>query len=350
MVWSDQPMMMPRASTMLYRELLQAGSQVENHNGRDSTLPSSCVSTGNHGSMNIAQKDIPSVRELQAEATEQPAACKKDTLSEARNRVFQCIKDSLAAIESLDRDNTREDFSMLQKRDSEDALGDRGIEKTLSTLLSLLGTLSKDMESVEASPRDVCRRLTKGIADALYQAVANNHGEVGQMLSMLMSKAGEILKIFEIKDEEAVSRRDSICHDDLAILKASNTEEFLLPAESIPEVLGISVDRSLLDQKNSRRKKTASTLNSKTAKTKRVRWLSDGVCWDGKLQSQLAQVLCLALRQDYDASKVSLPSRLQKFSNKLKNSGACQGLALMGATLDEVCCTLEGMCQIHRDV
>lgn len=134
---------------MLYRELLQAGSQVENHNGSDGTLPSSCVSNGNHGSMNITQKDISSVQELQAEATEQPAACKKDELSEARNRVSQCIKDSLAAIESLDRVNKREDFSMLQKRDSEDALGDRGIEKTLSTLLSLLGYVGNTSTAVD---------------------------------------------------------------------------------------------------------------------------------------------------------------------------------------------------------
>ena len=128
---------------MLYREFLQVSSQVENHNSSDGTLPSSCVPNSNHGSMNITKKDISSVRELQPEAAEQPAVCEKEAMSEARNRVFQCIKDSLAAIESLYRDNDRVNLPILQKRDSEDAFGDKGIEKTLSTLLSLLGYVGK---------------------------------------------------------------------------------------------------------------------------------------------------------------------------------------------------------------
>jgi len=189
----------------------------------------------------------------------------------------------------------------------------------------------------------VCRRLTKGVADALYQAVKNDHHEVGQLLRPLLSKAGELFKIYGGIDEGAISRVDGIRCGESPVLKARDTEGFLLPAESIPEVLGISVDRSLLNKKSNRRKQTTAVSKAKNAKTKRVRWLSDGVCWDGKLQLQLAQVLRFALRQDCDMSQFSLSSRFQKFSYKLKNSGACQGLALMGATLDEVCSTLEGM-------
>ena len=161
MVWSDQPMTMPRASTMLYKELLHAGTQVENQNGSEGNLPSSSMSHDKYRTINITKEDISDIRQLQREAAKQSAVCEKDISPEARKRVLQFIQDSLAAIGSLEQDIESKHTSLRESQDSECADEDKGSENSLSVLLSLLGYVGNALSAFYLFPalpsyRHVC--------------------------------------------------------------------------------------------------------------------------------------------------------------------------------------------------
>lgn len=178
----------------------------------------------------------------------------------------------------------------------------------------------------------VCSHLNKIVGDVLYSEFeAGNKETVGHL--------GELLDLLSPRCQKAggsqeVSQRDGGSH-------------FYMDPEDIGEALTLEVDERVVEmqqdkqssQTPGRRKRKDQSQGQKT-----IVAAYGSLQWNAKIQSQLCYLLRVALSQEHaDVGTCSFSSNFQKEALKVRDSGASQGMQLIGATLEGVCKTLEGM-------
>lgn len=129
-----------------------------------------------------------------------------------------------------------------------------------------------------------------------------------------------------------------------SLKREEGKEDFFLETKSLDQVLVISVDDKLIKKPGRgrpRKNKSASGMSNAGA--------YDDFLWDKKIQGQISSMLRYALTpgQDGEVHKAQLTPQFCKIGIKLKQSGACEGLQMMGATLSELCMMLEGMLYLY---
>ena len=185
-----------------------------------------------------------------------------------------------------------------------------------------------------------------------------------EVCDFFVSKIGQVMyDQFEKGDRSLVGQLTQ-CLDALVLLSkgtapASNRESarilrslsdrsstYFLNPEEISEYLTIEIETRALDalrgdgNKSKRGKKRRDTLQSGASRSDSAAY--DTTRWNLKLQHQIGQVLRFSMGlESEEQMSISLPPQLLKMANKLKSSGACQGMQLVGAQLTDVSHTLQ---------
>lgn len=215
------------------------------------------------------------------------------------------------------------------------------------------GLTSKYVDALREGSTSVsgmCEKLIKDLGLVLCEEFGNEErrlpvvGYVTHLLDVLASLLekegqGSYTTVSHSQDGQGRTLRQRY-HD-------TTVNDYFLPPEAIQDVLTIEVDENVLRAsrgnkglgrgKGRKRKEDTSIMTG-------VSRISDYdlVKWNSKTQGQLCQLITSILSPEpLETFQSSMPATLYKMACKLKASGACQGMHLIGATLEEACKTLE---------
>ena len=185
---------------------------------------------------------------------------------------------------------------------------------------------------------DVCRLFVSKISHAMYgQFEKGDRSLIGQLT--------QCLDALVLLSKGTARATDSESARTLRSLSDRSSTYFLNP-EEISEYLKIEIETRALDalrgdgSKGKRGKKRRDTLQSGGSRSGSAAY--DTTKWNLKLQQQISQVLRFSMGlENEEKMSISLPAQMLKMATKLKSSGACQGMQLVGAQLTDVTNTLQ---------
>lgn len=191
-------------------------------------------------------------------------------------------------------------------------------------------------------------KLLEKCSEQLYEAFKAGEQERGRKIGQFMSLVAEHHKNGEQGSATAVPNvpmngsksQEKIVSSSEDPLNARSTSQFFLDAAAIPGLLTISVASHIIQKdkkgERSKRKQTKVYTRKKSAPT---------FFWDEDTQSQLGRVLKFSLDTSPSCSlqEYNLSGPFSKMAEKIKESGSCQGLHLIGATLPDITSHLESM-------
>jgi hypothetical protein len=213
-----------------------------------------------------------------------------------------------------------------------DALSDAGC-----AVDALARGVDLGLKSVEGTCRDVLLCI-----DSINTI---NSGEVGNTRKKNVSKD---VHLAAVADElGSISRR--------AVVDTAEAEgrllDFFLGPEELVDVLSIDVDPSHLKSRSHRRQRREEHRQAEPMERKRALPPDGGSRrmnaeynqskWTATMQAQLSLLVQCMLGKLSAENGASMTKTTRKLASKLQHSGACQGMQLMGASLNDMCETLD---------
>lgn len=192
---------------------------------------------------------------------------------------------------------------------------------------SILETLRHDMEQ---NPSQVCSQLNKIVGDVLFSEFeTGNKDTVGHLSKLLDLLSPGCHKVGVSQD---VSQQGGGSH-------------FYMEPEEIGEALTFEVDERVIELQQDKQNAGGRKRKDQSQGQKTIVAAYGSLQWNLRIQSQLCYLLRVALSQEHtDLGTCPFSSNFQKEALKVRDTGASQGMQLIGATLEGVCKTLEGLC------
>lgn len=299
--------MMPRVSTMLYDCVRNSRSQRERVN--NDTMPVTCRGSSHNGS------DINIERSL-----------------EHRDRLIDVIR-------GIPPEVTQR--LLTQRRE----IGNEETSSKAEEAEMVAANYIDDLQEGKTDFKTVCDELTKKIGRILFEEF-----EKEDKSRPLIGQATHLLDVLaSLARCDGGNDSDMDVHGQNACRKFQNDSAklYFLHPEAIEEVLTIEVDSEVLQgnkvQKGpgkGRGKKRKDDIGERKVVNRIVDY--DLIKWNSKMQGQLCQLItCILGREPLEKFEHTMSSNMYRAANKLRLSGACRGMQLIGATLEEVCNALD---------